>query len=192
MVQAEMMPFLRIVEQIKQWCAQRRSGTVFMVSDDNRMAQVQLDNGEIASLLCRNRRGLDALAIIRGMAHARLRFDEAYVNQGDRDNLSTQAIFDYLYDVAMNTLASDKPAPAVGAPLAGPAAEVTLTADVRATFERVLMKYIGPMAEIVCEDYFDQAKDMRSLVQALASEVPAPEQAAKFRAEIIAELSLKL
>ena len=190
MAQAELIPFLRIVENIKQLCAQRRSGTVFLVSDDNRMAQVQLENGEIASLLCRNRRGLEALGIMRGMQNARLRFDETYIAKAERDNLSTQAIFDYLCGVALNAISPEKEA----APSAKPAMaqDMTLTPDVKAVFQRIMLKYIGPMAEIVCEDHFEQAGNMRSLVQVLASEIPGPEQAAKFRAEIAKELNLQL
>jgi hypothetical protein len=193
--QAELIPFLRIVEHIKQLCAQRRSGTVFLVSDDNRMAQVQLDNGEIASLLCRNRRGLEALGIMRGMQQARLRFDDSYLAKTERDDLSTQAVLD-----SLGAGASDTPAPATttappGAVAAAPkvpaaAPALALTAEIKGSFLRVLVKYIGPMAEIVCEEHFEQAGNLRALILLLAGEIPNPDQAAKFRADISAELGL--
>jgi hypothetical protein len=192
--QAELLPFLRIVESIKQLCVQRRSGTVFLVSDDNRMAQVHLENGEIASLLCRNRRGLEALGIMRGMQQARLRFDESYIAKAEKDNLSTQAIFDDLFGVASNAPVAprESAAPAAAPPSAPVQQRLALSADVKATFQRVLTAYIGPMAEIVCEDHFDQAGNLRALVQLLAGEIAAPDQAAKFRDEIARELSLTL
>lgn len=195
MEKTEFLPFLRIVEYIRQLCAQRRSGTVFVVSDDNRMAQVRLEDGEIASLLCRNRRGLEALGIMRGMQNARLRFDESYIARAEKDNLSTQAILDDLFCVAPSVLSriqESAPPAAVPAPAVGEQHKLVLTSEVRATVQRVMTQYIGPMAEIVCDDHFEQAGNVRALVQLLAGEISVPEQAARFRAEIARELKLLL
>jgi hypothetical protein len=182
MVQAELLPFLRVVEYLRQLCAQGRSGTVFLVSDDNRMAQVRLDKGQIASMLCRNRRGIEALGILRGMANARLRFDENFLVKDEHDHLSTEAIFDALQG-------STAGAPAAAAP-AG-AGALLLTPAARSTIQRVMTQYIGPMAEIVCDDHVAVAGNMRALVQLLAGEISAPAQAAKFCADIARELGLQ-
>ncbi len=195
MAQTELFPFLRVVDYLKQLCAQGRSGTLFLVSDDNRMAQVRLDKGQIASLLCRNRRGLEALGILRNMQHARLRFDESFMVKDENDHLSTQAIFDDLFSAAGG--AADAPSgaapaapakPAAAAPATAPA--LLLTPHARATIQRVMTQYIGPMAEIICDDHFDAAGNMHALVQLLAGEISSPEQAAKFRADIARELDL--
>jgi hypothetical protein len=210
--QAELLPFQGIVDYLKQLCAQGRSGTVFLVSDDNRMAQVRLDKGQIASLLCRNMRGLEALGILRGMRHARLRFDETFLGKGENDHLSNQAIFEQLFaegpatpaatpaDAANRAAPAGRPAPGVPAPIAPPALAkpaaaaaapaLLLTPQVKATIERVMTQYIGPMAQIICEDHFDAAGNMPALVQLLAGEISAPAQAAKFRLEIARELGL--
>jgi hypothetical protein len=197
--QAELLPFQGIVDYLKQLCAQGRSGTVFLVSDDNRMAQVRLDNGQIASLLCRNLRGLEALGIVRGMRHARLRFDETFLGKGENDHLSNQAIFEQLFADAPAAPAS-RAAPAAPATVAPPAVAkptaaaaapaLLLTPHVKATIERVMTQYIGPMAQIICEDHFDAAGNMHALVELLAGEISAPAQAAKFRIEIARELGL--
>lgn len=197
MEKTEFLPFLRIVEYIRQLCAQRRSGTVFVVSDDNRMAQVHLEDGEIASLLCRNRRGLEALGIMRGMQNARLRFDESYIARAEKDNLSTQAILDDLFCVAPSVLSRNQESapPAVvppPAPAGGEQHKLVLTSEVRATVQRVMTQYIGPMAEIVCDDHVGQAGNVRALIQLLAGEISVPEQAARFRADIARELKLLL
>ena len=179
MAQAEFLPFTGIVDYLRQLCAQGRSGTVFLVSDDNRMAQVRLDNGQIASLLCRNRRGLEALGILRSMGHARLRFDESFMARGENDHLSNQAIFDNLSGAAV-----------VAAPAAPAPTPAGIPPHVRAVVQRVLTQYIGPMAEIVCDDHFDTAGDLPALVRLLAGEISAPAQAARFSAEIARELGL--
>jgi hypothetical protein len=191
--QTELFPFLRIVGYLKDLCAQGRSGTLFLVSDDNRMAQVRLDNGQIASLLCRNRRGLEALGILRDMQHARLRFDESFMAKGENDNLSTQAIFDSLLGAAgavPATPAAAAPAAPVQPAAAGGSQAFKLTPDTKVTIQRVMTQYIGPMAEIICDDHFDAAGNMQALVQLLAGEISAPDQAARFRADIARELGL--
>jgi hypothetical protein len=191
--QTELFPFQRVVDYLKQLCTQERSGTLFLVSDDNRMAQVRLDNGQIASLLCRNRRGLEALGILRDMRQARLRFDESFMVKDENDNLSTQAIFDSLFSAAGGAAAAPSAAaPAVAAqpvPAAG-APALRLTPQDKATIQRVLTQYIGPMAEIICDDHFEAAGNMKALVQLLADEISAPDQAAKFRADVARELGL--
>ena len=50
------------------------------------------------------------------------------------------------------------------------------------------MKYVGPMAEIVCDEHFSVATDARMLARLLAGEIPNPEQSARFLAEIGAVL----
>jgi len=182
MAQAEWTPLLTIVEFIKQLCAERRTGTLFMVSDENYMAQVLIDGGDIVSLMHRNRRGLDALAVLGKMKYAKFRFDDAFVAPSERHNLPTQAIFDYLSGATPNIA---QPVVASGSSASG-----VLTADVRATMQKVLMKYIGPMAEIVCADHFERATDVRTLARLLADEIPDRAEAAKFAAEIAKALNL--
>jgi hypothetical protein len=150
------------------------------------MAQVRLDKGQIASLLCRNRRGIEALGILRSMANARLRFDETFVVKDEHDNLSTQAIFDALGGGSDGAAAL---APATAPPRPA-AAAMALTPAVKATIQRVMTQYIGPMAEIISADHFEAAGNLQALVQLLADEISAPAQAAKFRAEIARELGL--
>ncbi len=195
MAQAEFLPFAGIVDYLRQLCAQERSGTVFLVSDDNRMAQVRLDKGQIASLLCRNRRGLEALGILRSMAHARLRFDETFLARGENDQLSNQAVFDGLAGAApvpapAVTAVAAPALPAVPAPAAAARAPALLTPRARAVIQRVLTQYIGPMAEIVCDDHFAAAADLPALVRLLAGEISAQAQAARFSADIARELDL--
>ncbi len=185
MAQAELVPFLRIVDALRQLCAQGRSGTVFLVSDDNRMAQVRLDKGNIASMLCRNRRGVEALGIMRSMASARLRFDESFLVKDEHDNLSTEAIFDAL----AGSLAGVAAAAPAGPRPAGTAG-MALTPALKGTIERIMTGYIGPMAQIICEDHFAAAGNLQALVQLLANEISVPAQALKFRAEMARELGL--
>ena len=187
MATMELISLPTIVDQIRQLCTQLRTGTVFLVSDQNRMVQVHLDRGEIAFLMHRNRRGQDALQVIAGMRQARLRFDEAYATRTEKDNLSTRDVLEYL-----NAVAQDAPAPEHAATaLAGRAMPQAnaVSGEHKAIIQSILVKYIGPMAEIVCAEHFAQATALPSLVAALAGEIPVADHASRFSAEVAAALN---
>lgn len=184
MASMELNSLPTIVEQIRQLCIQLRTGTVFLVSDQNRMVQVHLDRGEIALLMHRNRRGQEALQIIAGMRQARLRFDEGYVTKAEKDTLSTRAVLDYLHAAAQ-----DVP-PSATAQDSGAAPAIALNGEVTAAIEAIMTRYIGPMAEIVCAEHFARATDLPALIQGLAGEFPVQAHAARFRAEIAQALKL--
>lgn len=172
MVQAELTPLSGIVEHLRGLCDQRRTGTVFLVSDENRMAQIHLDRGDIVSIIHRNKRGLDALAVLVTMKSARLRFDDSYVTTAEKHDILTNDIFGFL----------DGSKPMVGASSTppGPSGSSKLSAEIKAAMQRILTTYVGPMAEIVCVDHFERVTDPRELVKLLASEISDKEQAAAF------------
>jgi hypothetical protein len=70
------------------------------------------------------------------------------------------------------------------------AASVDVTPATKALFEKVMLTYIGPMAQIVCADHFATNTGVRALTLALANEIPGAAQQAKFRVEIAQLLNL--
>jgi hypothetical protein len=58
--------------------------------------------------------------------------------------------------------------------------------DLRGAIQHALANYIGPMAEIVCAECFARHREPDALIQALAAEIPGPDRAARFRAEVAA------
>lgn len=184
----DFLPFADLVSQIAALCQQGKSGTVLLVSDDNRMAQLHLHQGQIVFLMCRGRRGRDALALMRTMRHARLSLDGMAAVNGDGAGLPTASILAYLSGAIEQLPDAGAAAQSPGidtapAPAAGPAQDDFLTALVRSTLQGAMLRYIGPMAEIVCGEHFDSAPDLPALVAALAAEIPNKDQAAKFKAE---------
>ncbi len=210
MAMPEFTPFVQLLDQIAGFCAQGHTATIMLVSDDNRMAQIHLDGGRIVFVLCRGRRGRDGLDILRTMQRARLSVDRPSAGNNEPLPWSTEAILDYLYGSIADLPAAGspastllpgvarRPAPASGpapAPPAAPQAPAAsskggLTDAQRSIFENTLATYIGPMAAIVCGDYFDDATDLRVLTQKLAGEIPNAEQAAKFKADISKALGI--
>ncbi len=185
MATSDFLPFPELVRQIAALCGQGKSGTVLLVSDDNRMAQVHLHQGQIVFVMCRGRRGRDALGIMRTMQNARLSIDGLAAVNSDGAGLPTDSILAYLSGATEQLPepgASGQPGGAAS-PQAQAAAVDFLTPAVRATLQAAMLRYIGPMAEIVCGEHFDSAPDLRALVTALAAEIPGKEPGARFTAE---------
>ncbi len=176
MTQQDLIPFRRIVEMVREFCSQRRTGTVFIVSDDNRMAQVHLESGNIVALLCRGRRGQEALAGMRTMQNARLRFDDHYLTADDSEQFDTGAVLEVLGGGVDARARAVERAP-VAAPPAGGAGVGPVQA---ATLERILVQYIGPIGQIVCAEHVEKAGNLKALIAMLAEEVPDKAQAAQF------------
>ncbi|MDQ2822669.1 MAG: hypothetical protein M3Y65_20210 [Pseudomonadota bacterium] len=206
MATAEFTPFSSLMEQIAKLCGQRQTGTVMLVSDDNRMGQIHLRGGEIVFVMCRGRRGRDALGIMRTMQAARLSFVAGAVDAAGAVEWASKTVLDYL-----NGLLTDLPGADVGAapqpgsaataaavsarPVApaaapSPATSVAVTPATRAMFEQVMLTYIGPMAQIVCADHFANATDARALSAVLATEIPGAANQARFMAEMAKLLNL--
>lgn len=211
MAQAEFTPFPSLMEQVANLCGQRQTGTVMLVSDDNRMGQIHLRAGEIVSVTCRGRRGRDALGILRTMQAARLSFVAGGVDAVQAVEWASKTVLDYLNGLLPDlpgqgnggaapqagpasaaAAAVPKPAVPTAAPAAAPkpAAAVGVTPATKATFEKVMLTYIGPMAQIVCADHFATATDARTLAVVLAREIPGAENQARFKAEIDSLLGL--
>lgn len=194
MNQQSFSPFFEIIDDIKRLCEQGRTGTIFLVSDNNRMAQVFLENGNIASILCRGQRGQQALDSLSNMQSVRLRFDDTIKIAPNRDGLSNQTVFETLLKAAgklsgISTNVSAKLAePAT--PVVTNAATFSINADTKKLVQDTLTIYIGPFAEIVCQDHFDKANNLRGLIEQLAGEIPNETSANQFRSELLKKLKL--
>ena len=207
MVQPDFTPFPALMEQVSQLYGQRQTGTIMLVSDDNRMAQMHLRNGEIVFVMCRGRRGRDALGIMRTMLAARLTFVAGVVDAAESIEWASKTVLDYLSGLLVDlpgageagVPAAPRPAAAAAAPVAprpaavAPAAVASgagVNSHTKALLEKIMLTYIGPMAQIVCGDHFASATDPRALTLALASEIPGGAQQAKFKAEVAKLLDL--
>lgn len=197
MNQQSFSPFFEIIDDIKRLCEQGRTGTIFLVSDNNRMAQVFLENGNIASILCRGQRGQEALNSLSNMQSVRLRFDDTIKIAPNRDGLSNQTVFETLLKAAGKlsgisaSVTAKMAAPAAPAtPSVASPASFSINADTKKLVQDTLTIYIGPFAEIVCQDHFDKAINLRGLIEQLAGEIPNETSANQFRSELLKKLKL--
>lgn len=202
-----------LVDQIETLCKAGRSGTVLLISDDNRMAQVHLHQGQVVYVLCRGRRGRDALQIMRTMQTARMTLDTTVETRTGGTGFSTAMVLGYLRGSisdlpedmesgpATVTAGQQQAAAVREAPRApvreaprevprAPARDAGVSQAAKQVLQSTMLRYIGPMAEIVCGEHFAGASNLRDLAIALAAEIPGATQRAEFKSKIAESLGL--
>lgn len=172
------IPFPEIVSAIKKLCAEKVTGTLFVATKANRSAQLILDKGEIVFVYFFNKRGVEAVELMSTIRAGRYRFQEGTVARR-MDLPPTTAI--------INSLSSGQKVPTVEVS-EKISTESGLSQEQKNALEACLAGYIGPMAGIICEDHLGVVADLQEAVDALAAEIPSPEQAQKFRAMVLEKL----
>ena len=175
----EYIPFPEIVAELRKLCIQAVTGTLFVATKANRSAQLMLDKGEIVFVYFFNKRGKEALELMSTIRAGRFRFQEGGVSR--RTPLPpTDAILQSLID------GYKIPDQDIQEPLS---IGLGLSQEQKTVLEACLAEFIGPMAGIICEDHLDVAANLQDAVDALAAEIPSPDQAKKFKAIALEKLS---
>ena len=178
-------PFSDLVAALQQWSREQRTGIVYVATDTNHSAQINLEHGEIIFLVFKAKLGLSALALMPTINACRFRFAEGAVGAQSRAPLpATSAILDQLASSARRSDPGVRQEPFAAGPQA-------ISSEAKTILERALAEYIGPMVAIVCPEHFEQARDLKSTIDALACEIPKPEQALRFKEEVSRKLGLQ-
>lgn len=179
----EYIPFSEIVSEIAKLCKQKATGTLFVVTSDNRSAQMMLDKGEIVYIFFSSKRGEEALQLMSTIHQARYRFQEGGVVARRMPLPPTQAVIQSLIHGSSGPFAaaSDKQPQKASNGSA-------LSAEQKKVLETCLADCIGPMAAIICEDYFNSASDLQTVIEALSGEIPSAGQVQKFRTMVAEKL----
>jgi hypothetical protein len=176
-----------LLRALRQLCAERRVGTLYVTTADNKAASFTLLEGEIVGVRFRVYRGREALPHLKAILLSRHAFSEGNVADTDPDLPTTGEILQILGVVA--------PAPAAPAPARGPAARPAARASrvdlgrVQAVLEGELVEYLGPMAKMICTECIEKTApidgpaDLRRLIDALAQEIGDPAREEVFKRE---------
>jgi len=179
------LPLLEIVEQLDQLVREQVTGTLFLATKANRSAQIMLEKGEIVFVYYYNKRGEDALGLMSKIDAGRLRLQ---VGQVPAKKQSLPPTSEILAMWRSGGRAADT------AKFVPPAVESSRETDrlsdsQKEILEACLAEYIGPMASIICEEYFSGGKGLESVVDGLASEIPSEAQVESFRELVKNKLS---
>jgi hypothetical protein len=169
------IPFPELVDIISSFCSKKETGLLFIATKANRSAQIVLENGKIVFVYFYNKQGQEALDLMLTIKAGRYKFQKNATSPRRSTLPSTEKILEHLSG---------------GRLVDAPAAKIArgLSSEQKQFLEAALAEYIGPMATIICDDHLDQAPDMTSAVDALASEIPSEDQAQKFRSQVASSM----
>jgi len=190
--------FTDLVRELGALCTARRTGTLFIATTDNQSARIGLRDGEIVSLVFRNRRGLETIEPMRRITGGRSSFSDTVVDRGGPGDLPATA--DLLALLAGRTLAP-LPAKPVAAPVdppspppRGAAAPAPQLAKVQAAIEAELTEFVGPIAPLLCREHLARATaagpplDVAALIDSIAREIGDRAKADRFRQQTLSRL----
>ncbi|WP_157726326.1 DUF4388 domain-containing protein [Imhoffiella purpurea] len=162
---------------------QRATGALFVTTDENRSAQVALQEGRIVYLYFGNKVGASALQRMGQINAGRYRFQEGVSGLPRMELPSNDEILGQL-DSAVDGQG------AVGSSPVSDTADTgaVLTERQKALLLECLVEFVGPIGEILCEDHFRQSCSLNKAIDLLASEIPSAAQAKRFRDMVLTKL----
>ncbi len=75
----DQLPLADLVLELRSLCQQGANGTAFITTDSRAIAQVCLEDGQIVFVLFQNKRGAEALELMKQIKSGRLRFEEGSI-----------------------------------------------------------------------------------------------------------------
>lgn len=174
----------QLTDELTKIVSEKLSGIMFVTSDDNKSAQMYIQNGIVVYAQCQGKKGKDAIDLMSKMNGIRFKFQKGPVPSSKIDMPSFDKIVSKIGKVSTKSNVSvkyhDKKE------MLDAAASVnksTLSDEKIALVREILTECIGPMALFVVEDNIGSAKTINELVDVLANELPS-KQAKIFRENV--------
>jgi len=171
-----------LLETIAGFCADARTGSLFIVSDTNCFARVVIAGGNIIYLEYRLKKGIEAIPLFVEIKHGTLDFKDGKVISHKASPLpATTDLLAQLGGVAPGPASTPKTPAATGS---------VRPADAFGIIEDELVDILGPMASLVWEEHLEQAGgpeaaiDLGQLIDSVATEIDDPTKAAQFRSHV--------
>ena len=174
MVDNEILHYAELMAELMRAYREKRTGSMFFITPDNRMAQINFDRGEIVFIYYRGKRGEEALQLLPEIQRARVVFEEEPEAAIRIPLPPTQLIIGFLTEIesAKRVL----PATAKKSPreLRSP----------REIIEAVLIRNIGPMGGMLCDEAFNQDMSLENAIKHLSTFIPNSRSARHFRTSL--------
>jgi hypothetical protein len=180
-----LLPREEIIDVLHSLCHAKRSGTMFIITANNHVAQFILRGGEVVGLSHRLLRGLDALPPMRIFAAGRYRFVEEPIARTDPGLPSTQDLLALL--IPEHAEPGELPQSTPPTPNMRQALE-----SVRSLIEPELTEFLGPMAGLICQEHLAGLSTLPSpqhfarLVETIAKEIGDSTKEAQFKQRVLA------
>jgi len=183
-----LLDYDQLIGTLGRLCAERRSGTMFIITPDNQSARFVLHQGEIVSVGFRVKRGREALPLIKNIAAGRFEFSAEMQGPADATLPATHELLAQLGLPAAALASAPRPTEAA------PPASRPQVERIQRILEAELTEFLGPMARLVCREHIARAgslmdpNELGRVIDALSREIGDPAKEARFRREMLAKL----
>ena len=184
--------YAQLIQQLKDFCNNNRSGTMLIISSDSHSIRFVLESGIIIACAYTMTQGKDALLQIRKIQSGSFSFVDGGFTGGMNINESplpdTDTIFRVLSQgidinegMTVNTPAFPSPSPQASA-----LGSLNFNQAIK-DIEGELAEFLGPMAEFIFEEAIEDLgfprspNDLANLVKAVASEIDNPAEKETFK-----------
>lgn len=166
---AAIKPFSDVVSELAQCCRDKKDGVFFITTDSNRSAYLTLKGGSIESAHYMNKRGAEAIDLLRSVKAGTCRFSEGTENAMFRAQPlpETEAILTSLADNVSDEVLEDEASPTVS-----PTPTQNSLSDDNDELLQLLVEFMGPMASVVYDDAKENTPNAKLLIKKLAMEIP--------------------
>jgi hypothetical protein len=167
----EPLTYKQLIDQLQRFCAEKRTGTVLIATEDNQLARILLENGNISFLAFGRKQAQDAVAQIREIKTGRIKFSEGHVGSYNKQVLSPTREM-------LQALAGTRATPAAALKI----------------IENELIDILGPMGSIICAEHLKkigdltQASALTDLINAVAREIKDPTKARRFKEDVLKKI----
>ncbi len=182
------LSYPELIAEIQHLSKQKKTGTIFITSQDGHLARLVLNQGQIIYLIFNTKhRGYDAIARIQTITAGRLQFAEGIFESAEEVPLpNTAEIFQlfeeqWLFKTEMpSQISSDNHL-------------IEIIDHIKST----LAHYIGPFSTIICEEYLHQTGLPESvgeiivMIETVATEIDNPTEEQAFKTAIKQEMVKK-
>ncbi len=191
------LTYPELISEIRRLSSEKQNGTIFITSTTGHLARIVLNQGIITYLIFDgSHKGLEAIAYIQAIKLARLQFVGGSFENYQASTLpSTDEI------LALLSSAKKMTEEKVNLPTATEITPKTTTKssdlsnsnDLNEAIEYIknmLADYIGPIANVICDDYLQQIKphntknDLTVMIATLAFEIENPDEQEKFKSNL--------
>lgn len=180
----DLLSYPQILGELRRLCAERRTGTMFLVTDKGESARFELRDGQILAIQFRVTTGFNAIGEIMKINAAQVSFSPHSVDPtASRKPLPSTAEIQRTLLGYTGLVTSTGPATPTSDEVEDdyfPRAQAILVA--------ALTEFIGPMASIVVADHLRQAqragRDVHYAVETIAREIDTPAHVALFKQQV--------
>ena len=177
----QILSYQQLIQELRNLCAGEHSGTMFITTSENQSARFIIDKGKITASAFRLVKGVDAFPHMQKIKKGSFSFIEGVLGKvQDLPLPDTEVILKVLENKQISA----------GMPAIEPAIALSISPSFKIALEKVeheLLKFIGPIAEFICDDYINNAKSMRvfqdliTMIDKVALEIDDPRKERQFK-----------